>query len=1063
MVVKGRKKSFKKIENLKYLLIFILVGIVLVGVIFSIFSQKILFGPSYDFEVSKVANSPIRDSSIAIDSFGISHIAYYDFSDTSLKYCDNSGGDWTGCEVVDNGIFENVNSDVGIYNSIVIDSNNKVHISYYDSSDTSLKYCDNLEGIWDCNVIDGSGTSVNYGRYSSIDVDSEDNIHIAYYDATDDHLRYCEKDSFLDEWEPCVEIDDPSLMVGSTPSIAIDSEDNVHISHYDVDLYNLRYCNNLEEDWGCNAIDTTGDVGDMASIAIDSEDNVHISHYDFTTKNLRYCENKEEGPWNCYAVEITANNDGEYSSIAIDSEDNTHISYYDSTDLIWKYCNNLYGSWNCKDLVSGSSSSFLSYFGRNLAIDSDNNLHNLLVNEGGDLYHVKTIRNNVYECDSCVTCNADIASAFPGEVVQLQKSLSAEIDGDCIDFQGKEHITFDCGTHTNKIIGNSDATGYGIDIEGNHNEVKNCQLVKFGKGIYLEPFSASNTTLTNIISYDNEEGISLTHNDNNSLSLIVLKGNNKLGIDITDSSWNKFEDFTSEDNLEEGIYLMEVNNSVFSNILTRDNAIGISLIDSRGNSFEEIVSDNNPKGIYIEDSEYNVFSEMLINRSTTLTKFGKGISIEGNSDYNTIKNSIIEGNNIGIHFEGEDDSFNDLIPNENIVYNNYFNNSWNYRNSSSMTNSFNIAKTSGTNIAGGIFIGGNYWTSPKGNYSNTCADTNNDGLCDVAYDLDSVNLDNFALTDYVFCEEDWNCTKWSSCVDGTRNRTCNDLNDCGTENDKEDEDNCGDDDLKTESKSWTDVEKDEIIEMELVEDDMGLTKISIEVNENVSEVDVEVNEKLAISFSGISSKVGKTYKSFEVDTELEDEIEEIEIEFRIEEDWMDDEDAGSTDIRLYKQSEGSSIWAELDTSYDGKSGGYYKFTATDDSFSLFSIVMVLDECNDNNRCESSLNEDETNCPEDCESSSGSSGSTTPQGDTGTTPSEETESSSTIWFIVIPLGILIIIVMIFVIYFISAGKKGKQESYPSHYTPPKKPRAKKSVPALSSQNNSRDYYTGYKQI
>jgi hypothetical protein len=34
------------------------------------------------------------------------------------------------------------------------------------------------------------------------------------------------------------------------------------------------------------------------------------------------------------------------------------------------------------------------------------------------------------------------------------------------------------------------------------------------------------------------------------------------------------------------------------------------------------------------------------------------------------------------------------------------------------------------------------------------------------------------------CEENWSCNDWSKCIDGTQNRTCIDLEDCGTTDDK---------------------------------------------------------------------------------------------------------------------------------------------------------------------------------------------------------------------------------------------------------------------------------------
>jgi len=39
----------------------------------------------------------------------------------------------------------------------------------------------------------------------------------------------------------------------------------------------------------------------------------------------------------------------------------------------------------------------------------------------------------------------------------------------------------------------------------------------------------------------------------------------------------------------------------------------------------------------------------------------------------------------------------------------------------------------------------------------------------------------------IFCEEDWNCTEWSVCVNETQTRTCTDSNSCGTAEDKPNE------------------------------------------------------------------------------------------------------------------------------------------------------------------------------------------------------------------------------------------------------------------------------------
>src|SRR5512135_3762845 len=76
---------------------------------------------------------------------------------------------------------------VGLYTSIAVDSNNKVHISYYDATNHALKYATNASGDWASSIIDSAG---DVGEFSSIAVDSNNHVHISYYDATNQELKY---------------------------------------------------------------------------------------------------------------------------------------------------------------------------------------------------------------------------------------------------------------------------------------------------------------------------------------------------------------------------------------------------------------------------------------------------------------------------------------------------------------------------------------------------------------------------------------------------------------------------------------------------------------------------------------------------------------------------------------------------------------------------------------------------------------------------------------------------------------------------------------------------------
>ncbi|MGD1047045.1 MAG: hypothetical protein ABR936_17210 [Bacteroidota bacterium] len=69
-------------------------------------------------------------------------------------------------------------SIAGGYISMCIDSDGKLHVSYYDYSKGDLKYASNESGSWDCTTIDSLG---DVGLYSSIAIDSNNKIHIRVY------------------------------------------------------------------------------------------------------------------------------------------------------------------------------------------------------------------------------------------------------------------------------------------------------------------------------------------------------------------------------------------------------------------------------------------------------------------------------------------------------------------------------------------------------------------------------------------------------------------------------------------------------------------------------------------------------------------------------------------------------------------------------------------------------------------------------------------------------------------------------------------------------------------
>ncbi|MFL2985198.1 MAG: putative Ig domain-containing protein [Candidatus Poseidoniaceae archaeon] len=320
-------------------------------------------------------------SSIAIDSYGYKHISYYDAITLDLKYATDKTGSWVTISVDTTG-------DAGQYSSIAIDSNDAVHISYYDSTHADLKYATCSSGCtitsnWNVVSVD---TAVNVGSWNSIAIDSNDAVHISYYDSTYDDLKYATCSSGCTSASNWNDVSVDSIHagnVGSWNSIAIDSNDAVHISYRDSTNNNLKYttCSSgctIASNWNDVTVDT-GNVGHYTSIAIDSNDAVHISYYDLANKDLKYASCSSgctiASNWNDVSVD-TAGYVGSHTSIAIDSNDAVHISYRESTNDDLKYA-------TCSSGCTTASN------WNDVAVDTDNVGHwNSIAIDSNDAVHI---------------------------------------------------------------------------------------------------------------------------------------------------------------------------------------------------------------------------------------------------------------------------------------------------------------------------------------------------------------------------------------------------------------------------------------------------------------------------------------------------------------------------------------------------------------------------------------------------------------------------------------------------------------------------------------------------
>ena len=243
---------------------------------------------------------------------------------------------------------------VGSYTSIAVDSNDMVHVSYYNATGTSLKYANcsgtcNDSANWDIIEVDNAN---DVGMWSSIDVDSN-GVYISYYDNTNQDLYFANCTSVcndVDNWETTLVDDDDS---GEYSSIGVDSDGILHISYFYRGASQLKYANctgscGTAANWAKTVVDDTGGtwLGDYSDLAIDSSDDLHISYHRANDVFYATCTGDCATPvsWTKGKIDAAAPGATPFTSIAVDSIGEVHIMYYDSAEssvLIHANCSNL--------------------------------------------------------------------------------------------------------------------------------------------------------------------------------------------------------------------------------------------------------------------------------------------------------------------------------------------------------------------------------------------------------------------------------------------------------------------------------------------------------------------------------------------------------------------------------------------------------------------------------------------------------------------------------------------------------------------------------------------------
>ena len=124
-----------------------------------------------------------------IDSSDNIHIAFYDRGIEGLMYGTDQSGAWVFTVVDNSGGYSGT---TGGQPSIGMDSTGTIHIVHRDVDNLGIRHstCSNTcssSSSWSNSVLESAG---NVGQQSSLVIDSQDHLHVTYYDNGNSALRY---------------------------------------------------------------------------------------------------------------------------------------------------------------------------------------------------------------------------------------------------------------------------------------------------------------------------------------------------------------------------------------------------------------------------------------------------------------------------------------------------------------------------------------------------------------------------------------------------------------------------------------------------------------------------------------------------------------------------------------------------------------------------------------------------------------------------------------------------------------------------------------------------------
>ena len=266
----------------------------------------------------------------------------------------------------------------GLYQDLAFARDGRLHLAYYDASDTSLKYAvRSAEGNWSLPVtVDYSG---DVGRFASIAIDRNNEPGIAYYDRTNADLKYAHLSGVT--WT--LKRVDAAGKTGLRPSLAYDTASYPAFSYYDASRQDLRFTQLTSSGWLRQTVDSKGDVGTTSSLVYNKKTRQWNVAYEQTTSGLyRFAaRSATKNRWSISTVDDTLRGGG-HISLTLDKSYRPAFSYYDSYAKDLKFAHYNGSRWRTTTVASTGIQGLYT----SLAFDAD----------GANIVYYDQSRNKIY-------------------------------------------------------------------------------------------------------------------------------------------------------------------------------------------------------------------------------------------------------------------------------------------------------------------------------------------------------------------------------------------------------------------------------------------------------------------------------------------------------------------------------------------------------------------------------------------------------------------------------------------------------------------------------------------